>query len=275
MTARRALVLLLACLPAAPGAGIELFPVGDPYPRSLADPHAAANSVRIVRFHDVEIEDSGKPRFLLQAGGRFPVLGGERGLAGGVLWRLSIEAGLDGVFDIDRSYDAIGWDGNYGLVASAGLGRGAAKLGILHTSSHVGDEYAERTGRRRLDYTRQEVLAALSWPLPRGLRLYGEAGWGSDLRSEAVQDPWRGQAGVEWQSGVRWRDRFGLYGALDLQAMEERDWELEVSLQIGVIAMSGDRRWRVGVEYLDGRPPLGEFYQARERGVGIGLWVDV
>lgn len=275
MTFRRALVLLLACLPAAPGAGIELFPQGDPYPRSLADPHAPANSVRVVRFHDVDIEDSGKSRFLLQAGGRFPVLGGDCGLAGGETWRLSIEAGFDGVFDIDRSFDAIGWDGNYGLVATAGLGGGAAKLGILHTSAHVGDEYAERTGRRRLDYTRQELLAALSWPLPRRLRVYGEVGWGSDLRNETIQAPWRGQVGVEWQSGARWLDRVGLYGALDLQAMEEWDWDLEASLQVGFMVTSGDRRWRVGLEYLDGRPPLGEFYQQDERGVGIGLWVDV
>lgn len=267
--------LLLTCLVAAPVSGIELFPVGDPYPRSLADPHVPANSVRIVQFQDVDIEDSGRPRFLLQAGGRFPVLGGERGLGGGELWRLSIEAGFDAVFDIDRNFDSIGWDGNYGLVASAGLGRGAAKLGVLHTSAHVGDEYAERTGRRRLDYTRQEILAGLSWPLPRGLRIYSEVGWGSDLRNEAVQAPWRGQAGVEWQSGVRWRERIGLYSALDLQAMEERDWDLEASFQIGFLVDSGDRRWRVGLEYLDGRPPLGEFYQQDERGIGIGLWLDV
>lgn len=266
---------VLACLVAAPGTAIELFAVGDPYPRSLADPHAPANSVRVVRVHHVEIEDSGESRFILQTGGRFPILGGDRGLAGGELWRLSIEAGFDAVFDIDKNYDGIGWDGNYGLVASAGLGRGAAKLGVLHTSAHLGDEYAERTGRRRLDYTREEALAALSWPLVHGLRVYGEAGWAHDLRDEAVQAPWRAQTGVEWQSAVRWRDRVGLYGAVDLQAMEERDWELEASLQIGWIIATGDRQWRVAVEYLDGRPPLGQFYQLRERGVGIGLWLDL
>lgn len=275
MIARRALALLLACLPAASSAGIELFPVGDPYPRSLADPHAAANAVRIVRYQTVDIEDSGDLRYLLQAGGRYPLLGGAQGLAGGADWRLSIEAGLDAVFDIDETSDAIGWDGNYGLVATTGLGRGAAKLGILHTSSHIGDEYSERVGRRRRDYTREELLAALSWPLRHRLRVYGETGWARDLRDPSVQAPWRGQAGIEWQSGARWRDRFGLYGALDLQAMEERDWGLEVSLQLGWMVTTGDRRWRVGIEYLDGRPPLGQFYQLRERGIGAGLWLDL
>lgn len=268
-------IALLVSLAAAPGIAVEIFPTGDPYPRSLADPHAPANAVRVVHFQHVEIEGSGNSRFLLQAGGRFPVLGGDGGLAGGELWRLSIEAGLDGVFDTDESQDAIGWDGNYGLVFTAGLAGGAAKLGVLHTSAHVGDEYAERTGRRRLDYTRQEVLAALSWPLAGGMRVYGETGWGVDLSNETVQAPWRGQAGLEWESGVRWGERAGLYGALDLQAMEERGWELEASLQFGWIVDAGDRRWRIAFEYLDGRPPLGEFYQARERGVGIGLWLDV
>lgn len=271
----RAPIAWIVCLVAAPGVAVELFPVGDPYPRSLADPHAPANAVRVVRLTDVEIEDAGELRFLLQTGGRFPVLGGDRGLAGGELWRLSIEAGLDGVFDIEENYDSIAWDGNYGLIATAGLGRGAVKFGALHTSGHLGDEYAERTGRRRLDYTREEILAAMSWPLPRGLRVYGETGWARDLRDETIQAPWRGQAGLEWQSGPRWGGRVGLYGALDLQAMEERDWELEASLQLGWIITSGDRRWRVGVEYLDGRPPIGQFYQLRERGVGIGLWLDL
>ena len=67
----------------------------------------------------------------------------------------------------------------------------------------------------------------------------------------------------------------GWYAALDLQAMEERDWSLDAALQIGVQFLNRDRRWRLGLEAYDGRVPLGEFYQDDESYVAFGIWMDV
>ncbi len=51
----------------------------------------------------------------------------------------------------------------------------------------MGDEYAERTGRLRINYTREEFLAGISGELGDRWRVYGEAAYGYDLRSETNQ----------------------------------------------------------------------------------------
>jgi hypothetical protein len=35
------------------------------------------------------------------------------------------------------------------------------------------------------------------------------------------------------------------------------------------------RAYRAGLEYVDGRTFMGEFFTSRERYVGIGLWFDL
>jgi hypothetical protein len=222
--------------------------------------------VQWLRVSEVGIEASGESRFALRLGGRF-------GLVGGVLcrprpraWQIGIEAGFYGQFDNDHSQDNIGWDGYYGLVATAKLGpRVALKLGVMHDSAHVGDEYAQRTGRQRIDYTRQEVQAGVSWAVGAEWRLYAEAGWGHDLRNEELQKPGRAQLGVEWRSGKRFLGgRAGWFAAADLAATEERQWQGDLAGQFGIFHQSPHRLWRLAIEAYDGRSPLGEFFFADE-----------
>jgi len=98
----------------------------------------------------------------------------------------------------------------------------ALKFGLNHDSSHVGDEFAERTGIRRVDYTRQEYVLGLSFPIWLDFRGYGEAGWAFDLRNEDLQEKWRGQAGLEYvNTDCLWGGRMGFYAALYLTAYEE------------------------------------------------------
>ncbi len=130
---------------------LTLFPSTDLYPFYLADPHAHRFGVQLLSVSEPGIADSGSSRFALQLGGRFGVLRvhpqgrPDRG------WQLGIEVGFYGQFDNDHSQDNIGWDGYYGLLATAVIGRGTAvKLGVLHPSAHVGEEREERTTRRRI-----------------------------------------------------------------------------------------------------------------------------
>ena len=95
-----------------------------------------------------EIPDTSGTRTMLKAGGRFGIVRWEAAPGGGRSWQLSLDAGLDAMFDSQNSLDNVGWDGNYGItLTTASASRFAYKLGILHCSSHVGDEYMERTGR--------------------------------------------------------------------------------------------------------------------------------
>jgi hypothetical protein len=54
----------------------------------------------------------------------------------------------------------------------------STKLHYRHLSSHPGDEFIERTGRRRIGYTREDFTLGVAWePLP-GATVYGEGGVG-------------------------------------------------------------------------------------------------
>ena len=275
--------------PAAPAAGepvveaggsrrtIRLFPDDDVYPSYKADLHRARFGLAHHAVPEAGIAGSGDARFDLRLGGRFGLVRVTPRARPGRAWQVSLIAGFDGQFDVDNSYDNIGWDGNYGLAFTSSGGRGpAVKVALFHTSSHVGDEYAERTGRRRIGYTREEVNAGLAWRLGARWRVYAEAGWGHNLRNEDLQRPGRAQLGLEYEAAESlWKKRLGWYVALDVSATEERDWGVDASLDVGLSLRSGARAWRAGLGFYDGRVPLGEFFQDDERYVTFGLWLDV
>jgi hypothetical protein len=247
----------------------RLFPATNLYPGYVADPRRPQFGVALLAFPDPRIADSGDQRVGLKLGGRF-------GLVRVQGWQLDIEAGFTGQFDIDHSLDNIGWDGIYGFLLSSDLGHGVqVQVGGKHISSHVGDEYAERTGRRRIDYTREELAAGAAWSIDGRWRTYAEVGWGFAPREEVGQEPGRLQLGVEHEAaGSLGGGRAGWYAALDLGAFEERGWQVDPSLQIGLLVPSGDRRWRTGLTVHTGGVPLGEFFREDETYIALGLWLD-
>lgn len=247
------------------------------YPDSIADPRRANFGLEVLSFSKTDIPDTGTRRYNIKFGGRFelfqiyPAEQLDRG------WQLGLEAGFIGQFDPANSSDNIGWDGIYALITSFRPSDTLAyKFGLHHVSSHVGDEFVERTGRLRINYTRGEWLAGISWRINDRWRTYGELGNATDMRNDELQEPWRAQAGLEYLipgslagQDVNW------YWALDLSATEERDWSTDATMQLGFAVRRGSRTWRIGAEYYDGRALLGEFFQNDERYVGIGLWLDL
>jgi hypothetical protein len=258
------------------GRTLGLFPASDVYPVYIADPHKAENAALALVFTEPRIPDSSAQRFGLKAGGRFGVLRLDPGAAHGRSWQLSIDAGLDFQADSQRKQDVIGSDGSYGLtLTTASRGPWSFKLAHIHTSGHVGDEYARRTGRQRIDYTRAELGLGAAHRVGRGGRAYAEAGWGYGLLTEE-QETWRLQAGLEYESRrTLGGGRFAWYAAVDFQAMEERDWRLDTAVQAGILTRAGGRRIRLGVQYEDGRATLTEFFETTEAWFSFGLWIDL
>jgi hypothetical protein len=256
----------------------RLQPRSDLYPRAIADPLRPMISFHKVWITENHIPESGDNRFQFRLGGRFGLLrlhhtgDPDRG------FQLDLEAAFVGIFDIENSLDNIGWDGIYGLLFSWADGEGlAAKLATRHDSSHVGDEYAERTGRTRIDHTREEAMVGVSHAGGAPFRFYGEAAYGFTLRNEDLQEPWRIRGGVEYEEA----DRFfggsaGPFAAIDVNAFEENDWQADVTIQVGLVVPTEGipRTWRFGIEYRDGRSLIGEFFDTRERYVGIGVWFE-
>lgn len=259
------------------GNAILIFPPGDLYPPYIADPHRVGFGMAWLDFAKSDIATSGLKRVALKAGARIGLVRvhPRKRPEGG--WQFSLEGGYNAQFDAEYSLDAIGWDGNYGALITGCPAPGlAVKLGMLHDSAHVGDEYAERTGRRRLGYTRHEFVAAVSRVLAEHGRMYAEGGWGYRLSNAELMDPGRAQIGLEFEIPRCFSNgRFGWYAAVDLSAMEEQDWRLDTSLQIGLVVHSHSRTWRVGLERCDGRPTLGEFFQDDETYTAVGLWWDL
>lgn len=256
---------LISAVPA-----ISLLPPEELYPQNTADPHRLRFSVRYLRVLSSAIADSGDDRFDLSAGGRFGIVRLPR-----TAWQLSIEGGFDAQFDIDHRLDNIGWDGNYGLLLTHRGENGVAwKVAALHTSSHVGDEYAERTGRLRIGYTRHEIALGVSAPAGARWRVYAEAARGYDAGNALLQKPYRAEAGIEYDSGGNDLPS-GWYGALDLASWEERDWRIDLAAQAGYRVRSGSRTWRFGIEYVSGRSTVGEFFQDTESWLAVGTWIDI
>ena len=259
-------LLALASLPLLLAAvDVEPFPADPGFPSPIAGPTSRGFAFSRLKVEDITTADTGDGFYALKLGSVF-------GLVRVGEWRLGFDAGFLGLFDVDRSYDNLGWDGNYGLVVSRGLGRNAAaRLAWLHTSAHVGDEYAERTGRMRIGYTRQELALGGSWRPAPAWRLYAEYGHGYGYDSGDPGEPGRAQTGAEWERGARW----GPYAAVDVQAWEERDWARDVAVQGGIAFRTEGRRWRLGIEAYDGRVPLGEFFLEDERHLALGLYFDL
>lgn len=266
------LILLLPCRVAAQGA--SLFPEQQLYPVNLADPRRIQFAAKYLYFSHTGIASTSDRRFDLKLGGRFGLLHLPKEGSEDLGWLLSLDAGFHGQFDVSASQDNIGWDGIYALMLSYRPDQTMAfKIGAYHISSHVGDEYIERTGRTRINYTREELQAGMNLSLSDRWQWYIEAGRAYDLRNQQLQEPWRAQTGLQYRSAGRQQQAW--YAGLDIGATEERDWQKDISLQLGWQIPTATRVWRVGLEAYDGKAQLGEFFQDDERYLGLGLWLDV
>lgn len=256
---------------------IELFPAGDIYPVHVADPHRPTNSISEGFYVRNRVPDTRSPRTLLAAGGRFGIVRVGSSAPRGRYWQLGIDAGLDAMFDSQFKNDAIGWDGNYGLTLTTAASTSplAFKVAVVHLSAHLGDEYEDRTGHARINYTREEVALGGAWRFAPRWRAYGEVGAAYIIRSD-TQDRWRWQSGIEYEARpTLLGGRMAWYGASDFSSLEERGWRLDTAVQAGLVARSSGRAYRLFAQWYDGRPAIGQFTSYSEASVSLGLKVDL
>jgi hypothetical protein len=261
----------------SPTRSIELFPAGDVFPVYAADPHRPTNQLAIGFYTKTDIPDTSSPRTTLSGGGRFGMLRIDSSAPGGRSWQISIEAGLDAVFDAQYKNDGIGWDGNYGLTVTTGKSSSpfALKMAVLHVSAHLGDEYEERVQVGRLNYTREEFALAASWRPRARTRVYGELGIAYLMRSDE-QEGLRLQMGGEYErSPTVFGGRMAWYGAIDFSLLDERDWRLDTCLQGGLVTRNKGRTYRMYAQWYDGRPTLGQFTPYSEAALSLGLKMDL
>jgi hypothetical protein len=265
-------IFMLMVGAAGPVRSMTLIPEELMYEPYLASPTTPRLKLGRITVDDARIPETGETRWELKAGrtvGLFRFNG---------VSQINVLGGFMASFDVDQSTDSVGWDGLFGAQYVRRLsGTDRLKLEYFHQSAHRGDEYILRTGRGRIDYTRQELNLGLSRHWIPQFRTYAEAGWGFTLRNPDVQEAGRFQTGFEYGIRELQQDRsdtVGWFVAGDFESYEERDWSVDSTLSAGFYGFRNRELWRVGLEYRDGRVPYGEFAQSDETYLGLAVWND-
>ena len=151
-----------------------------------------------------------------------------------------------------------------------------AKISYEHTSTHVGDEYAESTGRRQTPHVRDEIVFGLSRHFTEELRLYGQVGY-SFVTSDVVgEDRMRYDWGVEWAT-LRPTGRWGKpFGAFDMDLRSDQDFQPNITAQLGWMwrRRVAGRTARIAAELYNGKSPYGQFFQDDEDWFGLSAFYD-
>ena len=251
------------------------FPQTQLYPHYIANPLRPTFSVQNIRYTKTEIIGSSLRRYDLKVGGQLGIYRSqpEQSNRG---WQVTLGAGFHGEFDPNSYEDNVGWDGIIALSLEMRLNDiFAHRFGIHHISSHIGDELIEKTGIKRINYTRQEIRYGLMWFMSPHWQSYIEIGKAYDLRNKLVQKKGRTEWGIQYENKNYWMPTLGWYTAVDFSNYEENNWKNNASFQIGITSLINNKNYRLGFEFYDGRSPLGEFFQSDEKYVGFGFWVDI
>ena len=243
--------------------GWTIGPPGHVYPYYLADPRRPQTSAGLNFARNSDLMDqygNGTVRTDIRLGGRVPLV--RYTASNAMAWEICVEGGFFGYFDASQSLENIGWDGRYGLLLGWRFATGfSTKIHLRHLSSHLGDEFIERTGRERIGYTREDVTLGLAWEPVSGGTVYGEIGLGIH-DGAARQETSVFQFGGQYRGGQTSKllGVFGWQAAADIQLYEEEDYTPEITLQAALLLPMAreEQQIRFAIEYHSGRALLGE-----------------
>ena len=263
------LALLTVC-PCTAEAQKRVFPDVPSFELPIASPRLAGFAGRLIK------ESIGDDRFGVEReadvriGEDFPIVGlrsGPRPITLGFGVEVSGRFSLD-----DHKTSMISNDWQVGLNTHFNLAPWELDLQLYHESSHLGDEYADAFGARRLDWTR-EVLMLWTGYRAGSFRLIGSTGY--VLADELNLSPWLGSAGVDFLG----RD-FSLLGlqahliaGIFTEAASATAWKLSSSAKIG-FGFPGarvGRELRLSLVGHDGLSTQRQFFRSRSRYIGMEI----
>lgn len=181
-------------------------------------------------------------------------------------WELAgaVAGGVFSRFDLERSdNEFIEVHYRVGLQLRARYRAVAARAEVYHVSSHLGDEFLERTGRESITTSREGVELLLQGNLLHRLTVYGGPGY--LLRSTDDFDRPSLRFGGSWSPGNE-RRRFAPYAAGEIFSWSELDWQPLTSLEAG---LRFGRQARLGVTYGAGPSRAEQFFREDEELLGI------
>lgn len=208
-------------------------------------------------------------------GGRFGLA--RYGTSGGMRpdgWQIDLEVAAFLRQDLERNWDVVSTDFRGGVPLTYGDGPWRWKLAYYHLSSHLGDEYAVRTGATRINFSHDAIVFGGSYYYRDDLRIYGETAWSFVVDGGA--EPWEFQFGLDYSPLTPTGRRPVLFWALNGHLREEVDFGGNFVAQIGYQwrPYHGTRLFRFGLQYYNGKSQQYEFFNQHEETLGFGLWFD-
>ena len=189
-------------------------------------------------------------------------------------WEVQIEGAAILRLNLDQDWDFESVDFRFGVPLIIARNQLHWKLAYYHLSSHVGDEFLVRNpGTTRINYSRDVLVAGVSYfPRP-AWRWYAETGWA--FYDDQGSDPWEFQFGLDLaQPGPTGRQGTPFL-AINGHLREEVHFGGNLVVQGGWLWRGRTGRvLRTGLHYYNGKSPQFEFFDQFEQQLGIGLWQE-
>ncbi len=188
---------------------------------------------------------------------------------------LGIQGGVFGRFAMtSEERELITSDWMFALPLYVWHGNTWLRFRYRHFSSHLGDEYIEKTAAERLDYTRDAFGVLVYKGVVRGVGVYagGDVAFNvdpSDAKRFAVQ------GGIEL-TGETATGRSPFFAGVDVYLDQDSSWKPRVNIQAGIaVPANNRRRLRFQAELLFGPSPQGEFHRLEETLLTLGVGFDL
>jgi hypothetical protein len=272
----RVLVPLLCLVPIASAMGqTRIFPNVPSFELPLASPRVHGLVGRIISARRGESEFGREAEAEVAVGEDFPVLALRRGPR-----PISLGFGTQvyGRFSLgDRKSALISNDWVVGLNTSASLGAWTLTGEIYHESSHLGDEYGDRFGVSRLDWTREVASAWVSYGAGR-IRVLGNLSY--VLIDELHLDRPGAALAVDFQGrpiGTVLGGSLRAVGGVFFDGAAATNWRISSSAKLGVVLTSPANGREIGIALIahDGLSTQRQFFRRESRYIGAELRFDL
>jgi hypothetical protein len=272
----RVLVPLLCLVPGASAVGqTRIFPNVPSFELPLASPRVHGLVGRLISARRGESDFGREAEAEVAVGEDFPVLALRRGPR-----PISLGFGTQvyGRFSLgDRKSALISNDWVVGLNTSASLGAWTLTGEIYHESSHLGDEYGDRFGASRLDWTREVASAWVSYGAGR-FRVLGNLSY--VLIDELNLDRPGGALAVDFQGrpiGTVLGGSLRAVGGVFFDGAAATSWRISSSAKLGLVLASPANGREVGIALIahDGLSTQRQFFRRESRYIGAELRFDL
>jgi hypothetical protein len=272
----RVVMPVLLLLPGARAAAQErLFPSVAGFELPQASPRVHGLVARFLSARRGDSEFGREPEGEVALGENFPLVALRRGVRP---ITLGFGSQVYGRFSLgDRKSALISNDWVVELNTTAVLGAWTLTGELYHESSHLGDEYGDRFGASRIDWTREVASAWISYG-PGPVRISGNLSWvlidelGLARPGGAVAADFEGRA-VGRVLGAAVRPVAGVY----FEGAAATSWRVSSSAKLGlsVAAASGGRALGIALIAHDGLSTQRQFFRRESRYVGAELRFDL